>query len=304
MREPKRGDKVAVGAAPLIFVGGSQRSGTALMQGILSQDPSAMPMTGEAKYLAALVRAHVVGVRTFRDATCDFFTDRAQFDAFHMRVLDEFMALVSARYPDRSTLVFKSPALTRSFPDLAGLLPQARFICMYRDPKDVMASLLQVQQRMRRHSLPEPPVGRLARKRDIAGLCRHVDSFYRPLLAQPRSLSGSRLLWLAYASLVQESDQALQAVRDFTGLELQGLERSTAMDPGPFGRRALSPVSASWQTPLSGGPISASSVGNWRRVLTEQEAGLVDRLCGPLVAEVSPLLAFPPVALQEGGAKV
>jgi hypothetical protein len=266
-REPKRAPD-----APLsvVFVGGCQRTGTTVVQGLLCSDEKVNPMPAEAGYLDLLMNAYAAATTDFDFSTQHYFDTPESFATFHGAWIREFLAHTLARYRPAETLVLKEPHLTTHFPRLAQLLPEAKFIVMVRDPRDTIASMRDVGGRLlttERH-----------RDRTIKGargLSIHFLSFYKACLRHEHDGLRGRLLFVRYEDLVSKPAEVIAQLAAFTGLKLD------AADPADPWKRQVRPVDQPherqkpWRTSLHGGPLVADSVGRYRNALSPQEARIV-----------------------------
>ncbi|MEQ8952888.1 MAG: sulfotransferase, partial [Gammaproteobacteria bacterium] len=115
----------------LIFVGGSQRSGTTVLQQLLCADQDASPRLAEASYLRMLVSTYQQARLDFDHDTSSYFRDLEQFRNFHASVVNIFLnRTLNAHYPARH-LVLKEPHLTPLFPALFDLVPNAQFVLIF-----------------------------------------------------------------------------------------------------------------------------------------------------------------------------
>jgi hypothetical protein len=266
-----------------IFVGGSQRSGTTLLQTILCASGATNPMIGEAKYFRQLVQAYVFGKRQFASETRDYFKDPEELRAFHGGLVQAFLEHTRARFAGAQHLVLKEPHLTMLFPEIAELLPEARFVCVVRDPRDVIASMIEVGRKLAAEGIADDAMGRLFVRRDMAALSRHFLSFYVPALRSASPGFMERCLFLRYEDLVQKPEATLKQVADFTGLDLASID--AAADPGT-GEVDFDKVNAyrkAWVTKLYGRKADASRIGAFRKVLQPAEVAAVVQNCRGLM---------------------
>jgi len=264
-----------------VFVGGSQRSGTTLLQTILCASGATNPMIGEAKYFRQLVQAYVFGKRQFSAETRDYFTDVEELRAFHAGLLQGFLARTLARFAGAQHLVLKEPHLTMLFPEVGELLPAARFVCVVRDPRDVIASMVVVGRKLAAQGNADDPMGRMFVKRDMGALSRHYLSFYVPALRSASPGFMERCLFLRYEDLVQKPEEALARVAEFTGLNLSGLDAAADPGTGQVDFEAVNAYRKAWVTKLYGKKADASRIGAFRKILKPAEiAGIVQNCRG------------------------
>ena len=262
-----------------IFVGGSQRSGTTLMQTILCASGATNPMVGEAKYFRQLVQAYAFGKRQFPAETRDYFKDLEDLRAFHGGLMESFLAHTLARFEGAKHLVLKEPHLTMLFPELAELLPQAKFVCVVRDPRDVIASMIEVGRKLDAQGIADDPMGRMFVSRNMRALSQHYLSFYLPALRSADAGFAARYLFLRYEDLVQKPDEAMKQVAEFNGLELAGMDMSADPGTGEVDFEKVNAYRKAWATELYGKKADASRIGAFRKVLKPAEIAAVVQNC-------------------------
>lgn len=263
----------------VVFVGGCMRSGTTLVQRILCAGKGANRLLGECQYLTALLAAYRSGLQSFDLFVRDYFPTPAAFDSFNARILKTFLEEARRNLGDPRHLVFKNPELSFHFPDLAALVPKARFLLVIRDPRDTIASILEVA---RHHGEREVKSGLAQMGRDMRQLSDFFLRYYQPSYAQPDRLAG-RLITIRYEDLIAGPEESLGLLARFTGIEL---DRNSLAPPGPQA------MSTAWQSmehdaQYSGAfwsenwkrAITADSVGQHRRALTADEIAAIEERC-------------------------
>lgn len=263
-----------------IFIGGSQRSGTTLLQTILCASGATNPMIGEAKYFRQLVQAYVFGKRQFGAETQDYFKDPEELRGFHAGLLEGFLAHTLARFEGARHLVLKEPHLTMLFPEIGELLPEARFVCVVRDPRDVIASMVEVGRKLAAQGIENDAMARMFIRRDMRELSRYYLSFYLPALRSASPGFMEKSLFLRYEDLVQAPEPALARVAEFTGVSLARID-AAAEDPGTgkVDFEAVNPYRKAWVTKLYGKKVSESRVGSFRRILKPGEIAAIVQNC-------------------------
>lgn len=234
-----------------IFVGGHSRSGTTLMQGLLCATAQTGRVSREVSYLRALMEALDLGQRWWDIHTHDFFHDRAELDAMHAETVRRWLVHAQARLgPGR--LVQKEPRLTDHFGALGRLLPEATFVVMVRDLRDVVAS----QQ------------VRAQKKGKTVELSGEVQRWARTFHGLAKSDLGERLIYVRYEALVQRPHATLRELGGRLSLPLEAVARArwpTVRQPGEESASAL-----------DGRPVQASRVGAWHQDLPQGWARAID----------------------------
>lgn len=260
----------------VVFVGGCQRTGTSMLHTLLCQDDSVNPPINEAKYLQTLVLAYHIGLADFEAKTRDYFGDRDAFRRFHGGVVGQFLERVRSRFPGRDHLCLKEPHLTMLFPDVATLVPEARFVCIVRDPRDVIASMIRVGERLHATGVDDA-MGRVFLSRDIESMVAYLHSFYAPSAGCTLPGFRERCAFLRYEDLVRDPAGMLTCLRDFTGLSLAGIDPAA----DPVGARPDPstdvPYERAWVTPLFGRAVNDSRIGGFRAVLSADEEARVQK---------------------------
>src|SRR5215475_9684373 len=132
----------------VIFVGGCMRSGTTLLQRMLCASPDVQPFTDECQFLTGLLDFLSAWRQRF-DWLKDFYGTPEGYEAYAKATIDAFLRSSFETQRPARTIVLKNPELTVHFPDLAGWYGKAKFLVVVRDPRDTIASILDVA---RRHS--------------------------------------------------------------------------------------------------------------------------------------------------------
>lgn len=269
-------DTPAPGDAPVFFVGGGARTGTTLMELLLCQAPETNPMVPEAHFLRSFLAAYRMARASAAHQIPQLFDDDAAFRDFHAGLFRRYLDYLRARFPDASRLALKDPEMTRTFPELFELYPEARFVVMVRDPRDVITSLLNVGRKMLAQGRQDL-VAKAAHARDMDWLCAYFRSFYDPMLQVRDARFWQHTLFVRYEDLVRHPGVVVPDVAAFTGLTLRAPDDREALDTGTvsFSERTESP----WYSQLYGKGISGSRVGTYTSELSPGEVRQVEAAC-------------------------
>lgn len=146
--EPETASVIASQLTRLIFVGGSPRSGTTLVQRILDCHPEIYggPEFDFVPYIMHLFEDMRKAIRSGRiDA---ILTEESLIQAFRKLLIGLLSPKLSAE--GVSYLSEKTPSNVLAFAWLEECAPEAKKILVVRDPRDIVSSMLEVGQRQRR----------------------------------------------------------------------------------------------------------------------------------------------------------
>lgn len=264
----------------LIFVAGSMRSGTTLLQQLLCTSPAANPFVHGCRYLVSHLGVYANYAGADRLYVDDYLGGPKGLFDFTKELLDRLLRETHTRLGQPEALVLKSPELSTYFPHAADLFPEARFVISVRDPKDTIASMIEVGERHRRSGVNSFLA---AAGRNIDALSKSYRQFYLPVMqTMGRNQNGlrSRVLFVRYEDLVGDTESEARRLSKFCGLALHpaALAKRNA---DARGTRSIIDHQhwGAYLTALSGGPVSSTSVGRHREVLEPAEAQQIDRLC-------------------------
>jgi Sulfotransferase family len=279
---------------PAPFIVGVSRSGTTLLRLMLDAHPQ-LAIPPETHFIPELVEAcergagpeQAVELLTGHRRWPDFRLDRDEL-LRRLRALDPFTASDALRafygcYADRAGKPRwgdKTPHYTRRMPLIARVLPEARFIHLIRDGRDVALSFMEV------HFGPADVRSAAERwTRWVAKARRHgqrVDHY----------------LELRYEDLVQDAEGVLTRVCDFIELPWDAaMLEYHARAPGrieeivrDFDRRRGGPaipaeVRARQHRHVSQ-PLREDRVARWRRDMSPADQAAFESVAGELLAEL------------------
>lgn len=264
-----------------VFIVGAPRSGTTLLQYMLRAHPALSIPTGESHFIVPLMRdearygdlrrrANVVAVleamRRMRPEFTDTDLHGLHFDA--QELADRFVAEgrqtmrdliaglfeTNARGEGKRRWGDKTPYYVLHMPALHGWWPDAQFIHVVRDGRDVALSLM-------------------GRRDDFYVYntyfaARYWEQYVETGRRHGEALSARQYLELRYEDLLQAPRETLGAVCDFLGLDF---EDSVLDYPRP---------AEGGKTPLLKGPLQATNAGKWRQTMSARQVRLFERAAG------------------------
>ncbi len=257
----------------LFFIVGAPRSGTTLLQAILSSHPRIM-LPSETEFFMkfipsdratsdeALWEAYIedlVQSERFQDQGLDttVFTERMKHTGRNARNVFLTMMMMHAEKTGCPRIGEKSPHHCRHVETILSHFPHAKFIHIHRDPRDVAASLQNTPWSRGSH--------RNHAKEWAKIMCEHDRLL--------KLLPGSCYTEIAYKRLVTNTESEIRRLCDFLGEVydpdmLQFHERS---DDG------YSPREQEWKS-RTRRPISNDRIDVYKKMLTPRQIASIERI--------------------------
>ena len=136
------------GGARFIFVGGAARSGTTLVQNMLDSHPDICGAP-EFHHIADIVQLRKKLYSSIDQELIDLVCSYDDVDSCICALIEGLLLPLAEKYGCR-LLSEKTPNNVLIFPELINLFPEAHFIYVVRDPRAVIASMLQVGKRAKK----------------------------------------------------------------------------------------------------------------------------------------------------------
>ncbi|MFJ6393764.1 sulfotransferase family protein [Streptomyces sp. NPDC091972] len=255
---------------PFIFVGGSARSGTSLVQKLLVSH-SAIAGGPEFDHTGAIVDLYRRMSEPWRlDRQAFYYTAGQLADGFRA-FYEGFFTQVTERDPDAAFLSEKTPSNILAAETLLELWPDAVFVNVVRDGRDVVLSHLDVNRRYRARGERNP-------ERDtLLSVCRHWNaciSAYFDLMARP-DLS-ERVHHVVFEDLVTRPEDEVRRLFEFLGLKTE--ERQ--MHPENITEQEVGVVleGAYFTQQLYRQPFNAAKTNRWRQEMNPLQKAAATRL--------------------------
>ncbi|MBO6505226.1 MAG: sulfotransferase [Kordiimonadaceae bacterium] len=267
-----------------IFVGGAQRSGTSLVAASLCSGEQTNPYLGESSGFRRLLDAQYFMTHRFED--------ESRFHLGSEKALTDYMRTVTRMYLDRTlrnyapatSLVLKEPHMTSFFPFLHKMLPEAKFVVVARDPRDTIASMMKVGEKMQ-----EIGTHHMFNSADVDKLAELVNAFYEVSIKAVQSSDSFRsaLRWVKYEDFVSFPLEVVSALRQFTGLKLEQFDPNYPTKrtlAAKLASRAQSERAKPWQSKLmSQKEISTSSIGAYKQQLSAKQIEFIENKLAPVL---------------------
>jgi len=215
-----------------VFVIGMPRSGTSLVEQIIASNPAAKG-AGELNFLRRFAHKHETAIR-----------QGPLTEPQRQRVAREYLRVLEGYSRDALRVVNKQPLNSDYLGLIHSVFPNARIICLRRDPIDTCLSCYFQQF---------PPV--LNFTMDLSDLAHYYREHHRLVTHWRSVLPADALLELRYAELVADQETWTRRILDFVGLPWD--ERCLEF------HKTVRPVATAsvWQVRQK---IYRTSVGRWR----------------------------------------
>lgn len=253
-----------------IFIVGAPRSGTTWLQRMLSAHPSVASVEPELTLFSRYVATWEDNYRREKEAMeagrwqqgLPVLWDADRFRCHLRQFLEDSYAEVIAIRSEATHVLDKHPNYANHMPLIARYLPQARFIHLVRDGRDVALSMMSARRRVG-HSPGEIRAAAREWQRNVSNARLHG-----------ASLPG-RYIEVRYEDLRSNGVAVLEQVSHFCGLPAgEGLLRGI-VEANDIKVR-----------PVSRGDAAMGIAAEWRTRMGLRERYLFDRIAGDLLREL------------------
>ena len=259
--------------ARLVFIGGAPRSGTTLIQRIIGAHSEVYsgPEFDFMPAIAALRSDMRSAIQTGRIST---IVDAATLDvAISGMVRRMFNA--KAAMEGRQVFSEKTPSNLLVFGPLLEMFPDARFVFVVRDPRDILASMQEVKRRHRSENIKPPTY-----LRSVRACCREINRYWKAGMAALES-DPDRVLVVHYEDTVTQPESAARRLCSFLGLTYEPAMLRIEEKRFDVTENVASRVAWYRDEDLAK-PISRPDSNRARKVLSRSELGVIARTISSL----------------------
>lgn len=272
----------STGPTELIFVGGASSAEAKFLQQVLDRHPEISAGPG-FPHLPDVVELRSRMRQSIDRGWIDLICSHEDVDA-RLRDFLEGLLLPAASRAEGRLLVDGAPGSASVFPELAQMLPDARFIHVVRDPRAAVAATLQAGDR-----LPRKSRGPLRRWKGVEDAIRQVGTALEGGFRAAREVPD-RVLTLTSRDLSSDPEPAIRRLCAFLGVEwIESMLESA--DLPQQSERAVDPwaaeLSAGAQVAISTAFQACGELAQLGYDLSPRSLGPGTRLLGSLTSSLS-----------------
>lgn len=258
------------------------RSGTTVIHRALCTAINSNPYISESWFLLDLFNLLRWNMQRFEVRHQDQFGEPKELARLILLNLNYYIDMVAARYDHPEVLILKHPELTPHFVTIRQLAPEIRFLVIVRDPRDVIASIMNVNAR-HRASGTWSPHGALETMQQF---CDYYSNYYNSVFAQ-RADFGSRLMFVRYEDVVSNPLKTFDHISTFSGAIYSGDVMTRFTDEHAQAKnfskdlRLKDPLSGAFWSEMYTQDLSTEGIGKYQQTLSPAQADEIQsRLSG------------------------
>jgi hypothetical protein len=262
-----------------LFIIGAPRSGTTWLQVMLGSHPqicTTVELTLFHRYTAPLIEAW----RRERQRTeqgrwqrgLPFLWDEIEFYDFLGDFVKQVYRRVQARKPDATHVLDKNPGYSLHVEDIHRILPEARFVHVLRDGRDVALSMVAARRRAGFGVGTIPKAARLW-KQMVLG-------------AREASQYQGRYLEVRYERMLTNGEEVLSEVLDFCRLPASAADVLAIWESHQFERMKQKRQTGDPRVQSTEGHYRHGKAGGWRQELPPLQRAIFQKTAGDLLEQL------------------
>lgn len=262
-----------------LFIIGSPRSGTTMLQILLANHPqvaSTVEQTLFQHYVAPWLETWALEVRNLEQRGwklgLPILWKEPELIEFLREFLDRAYAKILALKPDATHILDKHPGYSLQVKTIKRFLPRARFIHMIRDGRDVASSMIVVHGKM--GFTPGQITTAAAKWKTFVLAAREASQF------------GADYLEIRYEDFLERKTETYARTLHFCGLSADPAWIAETLAANSFEKMKARGASPDPRVPLSDKRYHRGIAGGWRSDFSAWDRFEFDRIAGDLARDL------------------
>jgi len=255
-----------ISAPPTYILCGIRRTGTTLLNAIFSSSSACNKLGQEAQFLTRILESYQWSENNYDDFGRSFFSEKNSLKEFYHVAITDLLHRIS-NFTTASTLILKNPELSFVLNEINDTIPHAHIFATIRDPRDQIASELEVGARRVSMGI----IDNNYTQRNIDAYIQSYLKYITPLLSF-KNIMPSKIHFLKYEDLILNTKSIISDLEIITGLEIpfsidsrwENVSEHAALHIGPSSSKHYD------------SPISSESVGRYTKDLTIDESNKIE----------------------------
>ncbi len=201
-----------------------------------------------------------------------FVWEREEVASFLKDFIQRVYAKLQARKPGATHVLDKNPTNAMQTSVIRDFQPNARFVHVIRDGRDVACSMVSAAQKI--------GFGTSTIRESAVAWKRHV------LAAREAARYGSDYMEVRYEALVRDGVSAYQGVLEFCGLKYEKEWIASVIENNTFGKMKAARRTGDPTIQSNEAHYRSGTAGTWKEVLSVDEGLDFERLAGDLLREL------------------
>lgn len=262
-----------------VFIVGAPRSGTTWLQAMIGAHPrvcTTVELTLFTDYIPAWLEIWNKEQRNIEEDRWHkglpvLWRERHLYD-FIEKFLEQAYSALLDTHPQATHILSKNPAYALHVETIHRFLPQARFIHIVRDGRDVTASMIAASKRIGFGPSTVYKASRMWKRHVLAARIAHR---YK-----------GQYLELRYRDLLNDGQETLQAVFDFCNLPTKSREAAKILTEHQFEKMKEQRATPAKGIQAPKGAYRKGKVGSWQEDLSAGQQYRFHRIAGDLLVDL------------------